>query len=174
MACYTTITPFCKSLEWRKMAPAFSSRCHFCVWEHWRIMNPLMVSERLRLSAALLLTKNKGRDPEGRRKSWYVPIRRHRWAGREWKGFSLRVCTAFRTLPYDEADWTVNFQFAIRKAETSWFYEKFQAFSFDGFPAKTAPYANFTPNDAGFCAEQKERCSRLAQSWSVWWIGVAL
>ena len=25
-------------------------------------MNPLMVSERLRLSAALLLTKNKGRD----------------------------------------------------------------------------------------------------------------
>ena len=21
------------------------------------------------------------------------------------------------------------------------------------------PYANFTPNDAGFCAEQKERCS---------------
>ena len=31
-------------------------------------MNPLMVSERLRLSAALLLTKNKGRDPEGRRK----------------------------------------------------------------------------------------------------------
>ena len=38
-------------------------------------------------------------------------------------------------------------------------YEKFQAFSFDGFPAKTTPYANFTPNDAGFCAEQKERCS---------------
>jgi len=32
-------------------------------------------------------------------------------------------------------------------------------FSFDGFPAKTTPYANFTPNDAGFCAEQKERCS---------------
>ena len=24
---------------------------------------------------------------------------------------------------------------------------------------KTTPYANFTPNDAGFCAEQKERCS---------------
>ena len=36
---------------------------------------------------------------------------------------------------------------------------KFQVFSFDGFPAKTTPYANFTPNDAGFCAEQKERCS---------------
>ena len=35
----------------------------------------------------------------------------------------------------------------------------FQAFSFDEFPVKTTPYANFTPNDAGFCAEQKERCS---------------
>ena len=41
-------------------------------------------------------------------------------------------------------------------------YEKFQAFSFDEFPVKTTPYANFTPNDAGFCAEQKERCSHLA------------
>lgn len=41
-------------------------------------MNPLMVSERLRLSAALLLTKNKGRDtiikkdvkPEGSVPPW--------------------------------------------------------------------------------------------------------
>ena len=26
---------------------------------------------------------------------------------------------------------------------------------------KTTLYANFTPNDAGFCAEQKERCSKF-------------
>ena len=26
---------------------------------------------------------------------------------------------------------------------------------------KTTPYANFTPNDVGFCAEQKERCSKF-------------
>ena len=32
---------------------------------------------------------------------------------------------------------------------------------FYGFPVKTTPYASFTPNDAGFCAKQKERCSRL-------------
>jgi len=43
-------------------------------------MNPLMVSERLRLSAALLLTKNKGRDtiikknvkPEGSVPPWKI------------------------------------------------------------------------------------------------------
>ena len=32
------------------------------------------------------------------------------------KGFSLRVCTAFRTLPYDEADRTANLKFAIGKS----------------------------------------------------------
>ena len=43
-------------------------------------MNPLMVSERVRQSAALLLTKNKGRDtiikknvkPEGREPPWKI------------------------------------------------------------------------------------------------------
>ena len=97
--------------------------------------------------------------PEGRRKSCYVSIRRHRWASREWKRSFLRVCTAFRTLSYDEADWTANFKFAIRKPETSLFHVKFPAFSLDGSPAKTTPYANFTPSDVWFCAEQKERYS---------------
>ena len=32
---------------------------------------------------------------------------------------------------------------------------------FSEFPVKITPYAIFTPNDVGFCAEQKERCSSL-------------
>ena len=54
------------------------------------------------------------------------------------------------------------------KPETSWQTEKFRAFCLQWFPAIFTPYANFTPNDAMICAEQKECCSGLVEKLRGW------